>query len=74
MSQVTHSETETNHLRGKGDPNLRTDMPELFAAGIGATYARSDGAAGSALYVCVKRGLPLTGGSPAVAGTWTAIA
>jgi hypothetical protein len=74
MAQVTRSEKEPNHLRGNGDPNLRVDAPELFAAEIGATYARSDGGAGTALYVCVKRGIPATGGSVAVAGTWTAIA
>src|SRR6266404_4869652 len=48
MSQVTHSEKETNRLRGKGDPNLRVDLQELLAAEIGATFARSDGAVGSA--------------------------
>jgi hypothetical protein len=74
MSQVLRSETQGNHLRGVGDPNVRTDAPELFSAKLGATYARSDGTAGSVLYVLTKRGTPATGSTPGVAGTWVAIA
>ena len=74
MSQATRSESERNHLRGNGDPNLRTDAPELFSVKVGATYARSDGQPGHVLYVCTVAPTPATGGSPAVAGTWTAVA
>jgi hypothetical protein len=74
MSQVLRSETQQNHLRGQGDPNLRSDLQEVCAAKIGATWARSDGGSGSALYVCTKRGTPATGSTPGVVGTWVAIA
>ena len=74
MSQIIRSETQANRLRGNGDPNLRNDLQEVCAAKIGATWARTDGAAGSALYVCTKRGTPATGSTPSNAGTWTAIA
>jgi hypothetical protein len=74
MSQVTRSETERNHLRGVGDPNVRTDAPELFSCKIGATYARSDGKAGSCLYVCPVAPVPGSAVTPPQAGTWTAIA
>ena len=74
MSQIVRSETQGNHLRGNGDPNTRADLQEVCAAKIGATWARTDGAAGSALYVLTKRGTPATGSTPGVAGTWVAIA
>ncbi len=74
MSQIVRSETQGNHLRGTGDPNTRADLQEVCAAKIGATWARSDGAAGTALYVCTKRGTPATGSTPGVAATWVAVA
>ena len=74
MGQITRSETQGNTLRAVGDPNTRNDLQEVCAAKIGATYARTDGAAGSAFYVCTKRGTVATGSTPGVAGTWTAIA
>lgn len=74
MSQAIRGESFTNLLRGNGDPNARSDLQEVCAAKIGATWARSDGSQGTALYVCVKRGTPATGTTPGVAGTWLAIA
>ena len=77
MAQIVHGILLGNgcyDLVGNGDPNLRTDLQELFASRVGSTYRRLDGTSGHILYLCTVAGTPATGGSPGVAGTWTAIA
>jgi hypothetical protein len=77
MSQITRGLLLSNgvyDLVGNGDPNTRQDLQELFAARVGSTYRRLDGTSGHILYLCTVAGTPATGGSSAVAGTWTAIA
>jgi hypothetical protein len=74
MSQVSHSESERFHLRGNGNPNTRSDLPELFSSRVGSTWARSDGGSGSALYVCTQAGIPPTATTPGQMSVWVAIA
>jgi hypothetical protein len=77
MSANIHGILLTNGiyiLYGHSAPGTRTDMPELYSAQPSSVYHRTDGTAGSLLYVCTVGGTPASGGSAGVLSTWTAYA